>query len=317
MSVTSGMVLLGVALICLQLSAPADCHNQVRGCPDGWEGPHRGFCYKLSDTTQSWSDANATGCQSLAAGAHLASITYSNKAFLSNRHSLYEASYFWVGLHAGDDKWNAGTLAEEDVDFTNWETLVHQEPSGSVITNDNCVLMVGPTATGEYQKGAWLDWSCNGTFYSLCAFERDDSSAACPHDWFLYDNACYMLQDQRMTFTEANDFCSSLVATASLAKVTNYEELAANVPLKDAYFFWIGLHSTPTVDGKLLWDNGDDAEPTNWLKLSYSEPDGDDIGPGNDCVMVNGLEKDELFSTGEWGDYDCSYESQFLCALKI
>ncbi|XP_043218096.1 macrophage mannose receptor 1-like [Amphibalanus amphitrite] len=318
MSVTSGMVLLGVALICLQLSAPADCHNQEGSCPDGWEGPHRDVCYKLSDTWLSWSDANAIGCQNLTAGAHLASITYSNKAFLSKRHYLSNSDYFWVGLLSGDDKWNIGTPAEEEVDFTNWETVQHQEPSGSSITNDDCVLMVGPTATGEFRKGAWLDRSCDYPFNFLCAFERDDPSVACPRYWYLYDNSCYMLHHQDwMTYTQANDFCSSLVTTASLAKVTNYEELAANVPLKDADFFWIGLRSTPTVDGKLLWNNGDEAEPTNWLKLSYSEPDGDDFGPGNDCVMVNGLQAEEQYAAGQWGDYDCSYESQFLCALEI
>ena len=119
-----------------------------------------------------------------------------------------------------------------------------------------------------------------------------------------------------MSFVEGAQLCESWGAT--LAAVPDYDALAQAVTM-DAEFIWIGLRSTPDIQGKLHWLNADGEEvtETNWRVISYDEPNGPDNGPGNDCVMINGLDSDQLFTVGDWGDYDCSFESRFLCAVGI
>ena len=142
-----------------------------QGCPIGWLGPHRNICYKLSDDKLSWNDAD-TGCEELADGAHLASVTYANKAFLSKQREIFDSDYYWVGLRSGDAEWNQGTAAAEKVDFTQWEKVRSSEPSGSVYTDDDCVLMVGETAPDVFKPaGSWMNWPCSDDCSPLCEFK--------------------------------------------------------------------------------------------------------------------------------------------------
>ena len=146
----------------------------LQGCPSGWVGPNRGLCYKLSDKALSWYDADASGCEELAPGARLASVTYANKAFLSKQKSIFiDSYYYWVGLRSGDSEWNRDTAAAEAVDFTGWEKIRFSEPSGSSATNDDCVLMVGESAADEYKPaGGWMDWPCDDPDSLLCEFKQ-------------------------------------------------------------------------------------------------------------------------------------------------
>ena len=121
-----------------------------------------------------------------------------------------------------------------------------------------------------------------------------------------------------MTFSKAQQFCADQQRGATLAAVRDFTSLSAALPM-DAGYIWIGLKSTPDQDGNLHWMDADrtPVTETNWKLLSYDEPDTADNGPDSDCVMVNGLKSEELYTVGEWGDYFCSYKARFLCALRV
>ena len=120
-----------------------------------------------------------------------------------------------------------------------------------------------------------------------------------------------------MTFTEAEQFCAEKQAGATLAAVPDYADLAKSITF-DTDLIWIALRSTPDQQGNLHWLNwsGAPVEKTHWNAVIYSEPNGPVNGPNNDCVMLNGLKSLDMFTVGEWGDFDCSYESRFLCAVR-
>ena len=117
----------------------------------------------------SWDLANTEGCNNLTEGAYLASVTYSNKAFLSKQDAILDTAYYWVGLRQGDDEWNKGTEVAEKVDFTRWEKVSHSEPDGHPTSNNDCVFMTGGNAfAGSLEAGRWLDWSCDFQTDVIC-----------------------------------------------------------------------------------------------------------------------------------------------------
>ena len=151
---------------------------------------------------------------------------------------------------------------------------------------------------------------------TVCSQESADTE--CPEYWYKYNGACYMLHHPKMSFADAEAFCATVQPGSTLAAVPDYAALAQAVPL-DAEYFWIGLRSTPDIQGELRWLNadGDRVADTNWQFISYDEPNGPATGPENDCVMLNGLQSEELYAVGEWGDYKCDFESRFLCAVEV
>ena len=121
-----------------------------------------------------WDQANAEGCNNLADGAYLASVTYNNKGYLSKQDAIIDSYFFWVGLRSGDDEWNKGTPHAQKVDYTNWETVQLSEPSGSRATNDDCVTMVPEYYWPKFMpSGHWLDWQCDsGECQYICELRQ-------------------------------------------------------------------------------------------------------------------------------------------------
>ena len=139
-------------------------------CPAGWVGPHRNTCYKLiTDNKLGWREANSGGCQAVDSRAHLAAVTYNNKAFLSKQTPIFmDGGFYWVGLRSGDTEWNQGTSYATPVDYTNWERLQFVEPDGSAAMENDCVLVNGRRTPSAFQPGKWADWNCNDPGEYLC-----------------------------------------------------------------------------------------------------------------------------------------------------
>ena len=110
---------------------------------------------------------------------------------------------------------------------------------------------------------------------------------------------------------------------ATLAMVRDHDKLACALPhLRYIEFFWVGLRSTPGDDGLLRWLDVNKtpmtSTSTKWLQLWYSDPDGPRFGADNDCVLVNGRLGNELYTMGEWADYDCKkYKARYMCAMPV
>ncbi|KAF0289790.1 C-type mannose receptor 2 [Amphibalanus amphitrite] len=313
-------LLAAVSLIMgLQLAAPSTAAPASgQDCPTGWEGPHRDICYRLSEDARSWTDAKANGCEALSGGAYLASVTYANKAFLSKQESIVGSDYYWVGLRSGDAEWNSGTAAAEPVDYTNWEVMRHQEPSGSRITNDDCVMVTTASAPAEFQPaGSWVDWDCDYQTPAICQVQQN-SDGSCSDGWTSVGSDCYAMTEA-LSFSEAELACSTKMTGARLAAVSDYDTLSAGLDIGTAGYLWIGLRSTPAADGALRWlANGEEVSDTPWKCIKYDEPDSEQMGfEDADCVVVNGLEADDLYQAGAWSDYFCTVEYKYLCALQL
>ncbi|XP_043189858.1 macrophage mannose receptor 1-like [Amphibalanus amphitrite] len=294
-----------------------DIEPRHQDCPSGWVGPHRGTCYKLvTDKALNWDGANATGCPSQHEGAHLAAITYDNKAFLSKQSDIRKGSYYWIGLRSPYTKWNQDTEFETDIDYTNWEVIKAQEPDGAAISNDDCVIMSGAGAGTEFQPpGVWADTHCDSTLSYVCETEQEDG--ACAEGWELLNGRCFRLSsiDDFKSWQAARDACASTVPSSRLA-VIDFQLPGDSRVVKDSVAFWVALRSTPGSDGVLRWSSPGKPQVvnTNWQQIVSVEPNG--VPERNElCVAVNGVNSMDIYAVGEWADVDCSFKTQYLCEM--
>ena len=121
-----------------------------------------------------WTDANSKGCQTVDSRAHLAAITYDNKAFLSKQEAIFvTGSYYWVGLRSGDAEWNKDAEFATPVNYTNWQRLKFTEPDGSEARDNDCVLVTGSLVPSEFRPpGSWMDWDCQDRGNYLCELDQ-------------------------------------------------------------------------------------------------------------------------------------------------
>ena len=138
-----------------------------QSCPAGWLGPHRNTCYKLSDFQTTWTQANETSCRDMDPRAHLAAITYENRAFISKQSEIVSAGYYWVGLKSSQPDWNFGTDYATPVDDSiHWVSLGYSRPIHVGSPDMDCVFV-------NSRNGAWDDDStCDTETFSLCQLKQ-------------------------------------------------------------------------------------------------------------------------------------------------
>ena len=155
--------------------------SSSQSCPAGWLGPHRSTCYKLSDTRMTWMKANATGCLEMDPRAHLAAVTYENRAFISKQSEVFSKSY-WAGLQSSKPAWNFGTDYATPVDGSvSWGSLSRPRPRHVGSPDMDCVFV-------NSFDGSWNDDStCDTETLSLCQLKQVRSNPSHmptePYSW--------------------------------------------------------------------------------------------------------------------------------------
>lgn len=137
-------------------NAPTTYHSVSYQCydptPSPTEKPTEEALFVLSDTSMTWSEAEAY-CVGL--GMHLASIH--SDAENEEANQLCSSSC-WIGLHCTgntqyDFEWTDGSAC----DYSNWAT---GEPNNFLWTNEDCVHM--------WSWGSWNDIACTWDKKALC-----------------------------------------------------------------------------------------------------------------------------------------------------
>ena len=131
--------------------------NQIGRCKNGWS-IYGNACYKVSDETTYWYDAERT-CNEF--GAHLTSIHSKEEAdfILSLLRGSSDQS-FLIGGHriGGVFKWIDGSK----IDYTNWWRNEPNNDGG----NENCINIV--SRPGQHDHITWNDLPCHFQQKFLC-----------------------------------------------------------------------------------------------------------------------------------------------------
>ena len=131
-------------------------YNQIGRCDNGWS-IFGNACYKVSNETTDWYDAERT-CNEY--GAHLTSIHSKEEAdfILSLQHT--SSANIWIGGHRSGNvfKWIDGTT----IDYTNWWTNEPNNDGG----NENCINII--SRPGQHDHITWNDLACRFQRKFLC-----------------------------------------------------------------------------------------------------------------------------------------------------
>ncbi|XP_056098621.1 C-type lectin domain family 10 member A isoform X2 [Rhinichthys klamathensis goyatoka] len=134
-----------------------------------------------------------------------------------------------------------------------------------------------------------------------------DVPVTCKSGWILFKSSCFLFSDNKLNWTEAQDYCKA--QGALLLKIEEDDEEWAflnNHTIPELY--WVGLtdqdtgqwrwaDDTPYTMNKERWDPG---QPDNWKEHGLGEE-------GEDCG--------HFAFTGKLNDSHCSNKMRFVCRV--
>ncbi|XP_077586144.1 galactose-specific lectin nattectin-like [Stigmatopora nigra] len=132
---------------------------------------------------------------------------------------------------------------------------------------------------------------------------QEKGANCCPKGWIRLDHRCFVYQDERRKFADAEKVCQAiggnLVSIHSLLEysvVVHIIKGASNNTVDDV---WIGLHKS-IEENSLFWTDG---SPTDFMTFNKN------ISPG-ECIEIE-------FSDVLWDNDNCLDKNRFVCARDI
>ncbi|KAL3836018.1 hypothetical protein ACJMK2_021471 [Sinanodonta woodiana] len=267
-----------------------------------------GQCYKISNSTQSWSESMAL-CH--AEGAILATITdIYDMSFLElfSATNAPDAASIWIGLEdfqsTGDFEWISGA----PVVYTNWD---YGEPT---LEENMCVVI---------SEGFWKQVLCNSSHPAICQKSTGKSSpsrtttpsnqwAVCSSTMTAFGEKCYLVVlDLPVDWSTARQMCSD--NGMEITSIHSHQEsefvknqILSRYPDNRVKSVWIGLVEHPLAlsffrEKRFFWI---DRSPLNFFNWDDGEPNLNSDTTA--CTELSAL-------TGAWYDDDCSAKKGFVC----
>ncbi|XP_053322522.1 macrophage mannose receptor 1 [Spea bombifrons] len=278
------------------------------GCKKGWKR-HGFYCYLISETAASFSDANDT-CHQNSAFLMTVEDRY-EQAYLTSLLGLRPEKYFWTGLSDMEQRGNFIWSNGEKVMFTHWDAMMPGRKQG-------CVVM----RTG-IKGGLWDIINCSEKAKYVCKqwaagvtpppIPTTTPEPKCPDGWNTSPStsSCYKSYTREMgkkkSWFEARDFCIAL--GGDLLSIHNREEQSAvwSILRQNGYYhqvFWIGLQNTNPNEG-FTWSDNTPMSYENW---AYGEPNN-----YQEVELCGEINADHSFT---WNDRHCATPQDWICKLR-
>ncbi|XP_073533568.1 macrophage mannose receptor 1-like [Phyllobates terribilis] len=295
--------------LCKRKPLPVD-HEQAasveQGCDKGWKR-HGYYCYLISASTSSFSEANTT-CNSK--GAYLMTVEDRfEQAYLTSLIGFRPEKYFWTGLSDTEDRNTFKWANKERVLYTHWDADMPGRKQG-------CVAM----RTGK-KAGLWDVLNCDESAKYVCKkwaqgvtpppLPTTTPEPTCPPNWKASNRACYkhyqVPNSEKQSWFEAKKFCKAIGGDLLSIGDKEEEQVVWSMLLHDGIYrqvFWIGLLKSNPDEG-FSWS---DSSPLIYENWSYGEPNnyqGLEL-----CGEVN---TDHRLS---WNDRHCDTPQDWICELK-
>ncbi|XP_063777609.1 macrophage mannose receptor 1-like [Pseudophryne corroboree] len=287
-------------------------HDEVpvdEGCDKGWRR-HGYYCYSISESSTTFSEANST-CNNKA--AFLTTVDDRlEQAYLTSMIGLRPEKYFWTGLSNMEEKETFKWTNRERVLYTHWNADMPGRKQG-------CVVM----RTGN-KGGLWDVVSCDEKAKYVCKkyalgvtpppAPTTTAEPSCAEGWTTSNNlsGCYKHYykeeaDEKKSWYEARDFCRAI--GGDLLSISSEEE--QQVVLKmlqhiDVYrqTFWVGLVSSDPDEG-FTWSDG---TPMGYERWGFGEPN------NHEGVELCGEVRTDFRVS--WNDRNCDVPADWICELR-
>ncbi|XP_057686392.1 galactose-specific lectin nattectin-like [Corythoichthys intestinalis] len=131
---------------------------------------------------------------------------------------------------------------------------------------------------------------------------HENGNSCCPKGWTRLDHRCFIYQDDRREFADAEKVCQ--VIGGNLASIHSTLEYTVVLEMiKEASDssddVWIGLHES-IEEKAFFWTDGSSVDFTTF---------NDNVTSG-DCVEIE-------FQDGQWDNDSCYDRNRFVCARDI
>ncbi|XP_078692524.1 uncharacterized protein LOC144922543 [Branchiostoma floridae x Branchiostoma belcheri] len=132
----------------------------------------------------------------------------------------------------------------------------------------------------------------------------------CQHGWREYNNHCYKLMNEKVSFSTANQRCKGM--DANLASIWDGQEnnfIASIISHASCDMVWIGLERNK-------WTDGSAGSYRNWAP---GQPDDHWFFGGEKCVVIYKNDGKDFWVgakyryKGQWNDRKCSKCKPFIC----
>eukprot|EP00058_Branchiostoma_floridae_P024333 XP_002609823.1 hypothetical protein BRAFLDRAFT_219540 [Branchiostoma floridae] len=131
----------------------------------------------------------------------------------------------------------------------------------------------------------------------------------CPDSYSEYNNKCYKLSTEQMTFGEAKAVCQrdgGILAIINAQDTNHLVVKKIRLPYERTLSYWIGL-SDAQEEGTFVWTDGTELTASDYTHWRPGNPDNAVVGDGEDCVEIR-QELDYM-----WNDVDCRKKRHFVC----
>ncbi|XP_077463164.1 galactose-specific lectin nattectin-like [Stigmatopora argus] len=132
---------------------------------------------------------------------------------------------------------------------------------------------------------------------------QEKGGNCCPKGWIRLDHRCFIYQDERREFADAEKVCQaiggnlvSIHSPLEFSVVSHIIKGATNNTMDD---IWIGLHDS-IEEYTSFWTDG---SPTDFLAFNTNINSGD-------CIEIE-------INDGLWDNDSCQDKNRFVCARDI
>ncbi|XP_059145535.1 versican core protein-like [Physella acuta] len=271
-------------------------------CPSADWVYFAGSCYYFDATERTWRKSQKI-CSRF--GANLVILDSQEEIDFLNSKGF---GYLWIGLHKPkfSDRWQ--WVDQSAMKLVRWD---FDQPGR---TGEDCGV--------AYSFDKWHDYSCQAEKKMLCEkvvsavpieqipdvdvgvptsndVAGTTNNHLCPSTyWFYFAGSCYYKDENKRTWQESQDICSSF--RADLVILNTQEEINF-LNRQGLSYVWIGLY-LQTYNDSWMWVDKTAMNLTRW--------DVDQPGrSGEDCVVAHTFDN--------WHDYSCSTKMNFVCERVV
>jgi len=172
-----------------------------------------------------------------------------------------------------------------------WTSKIGEMESQTILEGSRTALR-----SGHHEEGKWNDRNCDtNNMRGFICKEYD-----CPSGWSKFQEKCYRYFSEKITWTEARDFCRSKMADLPSINFVEENDFVSGLCLEGVC--WLG--GRRGLDDRFYWNDGALLGFTNWRD---GEPnDWPSNGGGEDCMEAVGK---------EWNDIPCSRRGGVVCEM--
>ncbi|XP_065683392.1 uncharacterized protein LOC100215503 isoform X1 [Hydra vulgaris] len=279
-----------------------------KGCPSSYTvNKNNNICYRLYTYKASLTEA-LKQCQADSKNGNLVSIhSREEELFLTTMlGALYVKTDIWLGMKYNPLQQMYTWMNNNTVNYTNWYNKQPDPRQGEYIKlslyNGADDFLFWQAAIQE-EKLSFICRALKEGATEPQLVTTPGSTTTCQQEWISFGDNCYFLNNNLLSFHDAEEACQNMGVNGHLASVSSFElndKLFGALEKSNLTFAWFGLINEGITNG-YTWLDGSPLSFVNWYTDSPS------LGVFHVCAGLN--------LGGKWLDQQCYLSKASFCQV--